>query len=163
MKPIITSLSLATLAMAIMQPALANKLEGTLNNDKYNWHILEHQQGSTANFSELMPGMYSVSIQGHRQNKFETKGTFVIDFMVMQGKASHASVSYFPESALTPHYGTKEEVPIQLDVLEFNGDTGRASGSVKASLLYMESLQAGYNPDNNLQADIRFDVTLQKE
>ncbi|MDV2858540.1 hypothetical protein [Oceanimonas sp. CAM02] len=160
MKTITTSL---TLALLVAPLAVANELTGTLDGKQHSWHILEHEQGSTANFSELMPSMYSVSIQGHRQNKFETKGTFVIDFMVMQGKASHASVSYFPESALTPHYGTKEEVPIQLDVLEFNGDTGRASGSVKASLLYMESLQAGHNPDNNLQADIRFDVTLQKE
>ncbi|WP_346351428.1 hypothetical protein N2M06_01995 [Oceanimonas sp. AH20CE76] len=160
MKTITTSL---TLALLVTPLAVANELTGTLDGKQHSWHILEHEQGSTANFSELMPGMYSVSIQGHRQNKFETKGTFVIDFMVIQGKANSASVSYFPENALTPHYGTKEEVPIQLNVLELNEDTGRASGSVKASLLYMESLQAGHNPDNNLQADIRFDVTLQKE
>ncbi|WP_418139459.1 hypothetical protein AB9R84_13290 [Oceanimonas smirnovii] len=160
MKTITTSL---TLALLLAPLAVANELTGTLNGEQHSWHILEHEQGSTANFSELMPGMYSVSIQGHRQNKYETKGTLTIDFMVIQDKVNTASVTYFPESSLTPHYGTKEEVPIQLDVLELNNENGRASGSVKASLLYMESLQAGHNPDNNLQADIRFDVTLQKE
>ncbi|MFH7564783.1 hypothetical protein [Oceanimonas smirnovii] len=160
MKTITTSL---TLALLLAPLAVANELTGTLNGEQHSWHILEHEQGSTANFSELMPGMYSVSIQGHRQNKYETKGTLTIDFMVIQDKVNTASVTYFPESSLTPHYGTKEEVPIQLDVLELNNENGRASGSVKASLLYMESLQAGHTPDNNLQADIRFDVTLQKE
>ncbi|OYD23355.1 hypothetical protein [Oceanimonas baumannii] len=160
MKTINTSLALA---LTIAPLSFANELAGTLDGKQHNWHILEHQQGSTANFSEIMPGMYSVSIQGHRQNKYETKGTLTIDFMIMQGKANTASVTYFPESTLTPHYGTKEEVSIQLDVLELNGDTGRASGSVETSLLYVENLQTEHNPNNKLQADIRFDVTLQKE
>lgn len=160
MKTITTSL---TLALLLAPLAVANELTGTLNGEQHSWHILEHEQGSTANFSELMPGMYSVSIQGHRQNKYETKGTLTIDFMVIQGKVNTASVTYFPESSLTPHYGTKEEVPIQLDVLELNNENGRASGNVKTTLMYVENLQTEHNPNNTMEIDVSFDVRLQNE
>lgn len=142
---------------------LANEVSGTLNGDEHQWHVLNQGGMSTANFSELMPGMINVTIQGHRQDRYETQGTLSIDFMVMEGAPSEASVTYFHESGLTPHYGTEEEVPIEIEVLEIDGDSGRAKGRVATSLAYVESMMAEHDHANTLEIDVSFDVVLVRD
>ncbi|MCA1769604.1 MAG: hypothetical protein LC652_06485 [Halomonas sp.] len=140
--------------------ALANEISGTLNGEPHEWHVLSEGDMSTASFSEFMPGMINVTVQGHRNDRYETQGTLSIDFMVMQGQPGDASVSYFHESGLTPHYGTEEDVPIEIDTLEIDGDSGRARGRVVTSLAYLESMQAAYDHDNAMEVDVSFDVVL---
>ncbi|NAW33456.1 hypothetical protein [Halomonas alimentaria] len=143
--------------------ALANEIHGSLDGEEREWHVVTHAEGSTANYHELMPGMLNVTIQGHREEKFATQGTLSIDFMVMQGSPSAASVTYFSEASMVPHYGTETEVPIELEVLELEGDSGRAKGRVRTSLAYVESMQSSHDADNSIDLDVEFDVTLVRE
>lgn len=142
---------------------MANEISGTLDGEPHEWHVLSEGGMSTANFSEFMPGMVNVTVQGHREARFETQGTLSIDFMVMQGTPSEASVTYFHESGLTPHYGTEEEVPIEIEELETDGDSGRVKGRVATSLAYVESMMAGHDHDNVMEIDVTFDVELVRE
>ena len=142
---------------------MANEIHGSLEGEEREWHVVTHAEGSTANYHELMPGMLNVTIQGHREEKFATQGTLSIDFMVMQGSPSAASVTYFSEASMVPHYGTETEVPIELEVLELEGDSGRAKGRVSTSLAYVESMQSSHDADNSIDLDVEFDVTLVRE
>lgn len=143
--------------------AVANEISGTLDGEPKQWHVITHAEGSTANFSELMPGMTDVTIQGHREQTFETQGTLSISFMVMEGEASSAMVTYFPESSIMPHYGTEDEVPIDIEVLDIDGDEGRAKGRVATSLAYLASMSDDYDHSNTMDVDVSFDVTLIRE
>lgn len=142
---------------------MASEISGTLDGEPHEWHVLTHADGSTAYFSELMPDMINVTVQGHREERYETQGTLSIDFMVMQGAPSEASVTFFHASGLTPHYGTEEEVPIEIEELEIDGETGRVKGRVATSLAYVESMMAGHDHDNVMEIDVTFDVVLMRE
>lgn len=166
MRDIGRSIGLALCAGAmtlVAAQALADEIRGTLDGEEREWHVVTHAQGSTANYHELMPGMLGVTIQAHREEKFATQGTLSIDFMVMQGTPGAASVTYFPENSLTPHYGTETEVPVEFEVLELEGDSGRAKGRVSTSLAYVESMQSSPDADNSIDLDVEFDVTLVRE
>ena len=142
---------------------MANEISGTLDGEPHEWHVLSEGGASTANFSEFMPGMVNVTVQGHREERYETQGTLSINFMVMQGAPDNASVTYFPESRLTPHYGTEEEVPIEIEALEIDGDGGRVKGRIATSLPYLESMTTEYDHDNAIEIDVTFDVVLVRE
>ncbi|WP_373181557.1 hypothetical protein [Halomonas campaniensis] len=142
---------------------MANEISGTLDGEPQEWHVLSEGDMSTANFSELMPGMVNVTVQGHREERYETQGTLSINFMVMQGAPSEASVTYFHESGLTPHYGTEEEVPIEIEELEIDGENGRVKGRVATSLAYVESMMTEHDHNNVMEIDVTFDVVLARE
>ncbi|WP_083007443.1 hypothetical protein [Halomonas sp. GT] len=143
--------------------AVADEISGTLDGEPKEWHVVTHSEGSTANFSELMPGMMNVTVQGHREPRFETQGTLSISFIVMNGNAGDASVSYFPESGMMPHYGTEQDVPIDIELLDVDGDTGRVEGRVATSLAYLASMSEDYDHSNTMDLDVSFDVTLVRE
>jgi len=143
--------------------AVADEVSGTLDGEPKEWHVVTHSEGSTANFSELMPGMMNVTVQGHREPRFETQGTLSISFIVMNGNAGDASVSYFPESGMMPHYGTEQDVPIDIELLDIDGDTGRVKGRVATSLAYLASMSEDYDHSNTMDIDVSFDVTLVRE
>lgn len=157
-------LALCAGAMALASAqALADEIRGTLDGEAREWHVVTHAEGSTANYHELMPGMLGVTIQGHREEKFATQGTLSIDFMVMQAPPGAASVTYFPENSLTPHYGTESDVPIEIEALEIDGETGRVKGRVATSLAYVESMMTEHDHDNAMEIDVTFDVALVRE
>lgn len=149
--------------MLVATPALADEISGTLDGEPKEWHVVTHSQGSTANFSEMMPGIMNVTVQGHREPRFETQGTLSISFIVMSGDAGDASVSYFPESGILPHYGTEQDVPIDIELLDVDGDTGRVKGRVATSLAYVASMSDDYDHSNTMDVDVSFDVTLVRE
>lgn len=142
---------------------MANEIRGTLDGEPHEWHVLSEGDMSTANFSELMPGMVNVTVQGHREARYATQGTLSISFMVMQGQPGDASVTYFHESGLTPHYGTESDVPIEIEELEIDGETGRVKGRVATSLAYVESMMTEHDHDNAMEIDVTFDVVLVRE
>lgn len=143
--------------------ALADEISGTLDGEPKEWHVVTHSEGSTASFSELVPGMVSVTIQGHREQRYETQGTLNIGFMAMNGAVNSASVSYFPENSIMPHYGTEKEVPIAIELLNIDDDPGRAKGRITTSLAYVASMSDGYDHNNAIDLDVSFDVTLTRE
>lgn len=143
--------------------AVADDISGTLDGEPKEWHVVTHSEGSTASFSELVPGMVNVTIQGHREQRYETQGTLNIDFMVMNGVVSSASVSYFPENSIMPHYGTAEEVPIDIELLDIDDDPGHTKGRITASLAYVASMSDGHDHSNAIDLDVSFDVTLTHE
>lgn len=143
--------------------AVADEISGTLDGESKEWHVVTHSEGSTANFSELMPGMMNVTVQGHREPKFETQGTLSISFIVMNGNAGDASVSYFSESGMLPHYGTEQDVPMDIELLDVDGDTGRVKGRVATSLAYLASMSDDYDHSNTMDIDVSFDATLVRE
>ncbi|WP_433924318.1 hypothetical protein ACN06F_16350 [Vreelandella sp. 21] len=149
--------------MLVATPVLADEISGTLDGESKEWHVVTHSEGSTANFSELMPGMMDVTIQGHREPKFETQGTLSISFIVMNGDTGDASVSYFPENGMLPHYGTEQDVPIDIELLDIDGDTGRVKGRVVTSLAYLASMSDDYDHSNTMDIDVSFDATLVRE
>src|SRR5690554_8236825 len=104
---------------------MANEIRGTLDGEPHEWHVLSEGDMSTANFSELMPGMVNVTVQGHREARYEPQRTRRISFLVMQGAPSEASVTYFHERGLTRPHGPESAFPIECQALELAGVTGR--------------------------------------
>lgn len=150
---------LLTATLALPFSALADSVTGTLDGDEREWHVVTHSEGSTANFSEIAPGMYTVTIQAHREQRYALEGTLSIDFMVMNGQPMNASLMYLPEDNMIPHYGTEgETASVQFDTLEIDGETARLKGSVETTLLYLASIAEGHDPDDTLDVAVNFDV-----
>lgn len=156
----------ALLASAVCAPPalMANEISGTLDGEEHTWQIISEGNETSAYFSELVPGMMNVTIQGHRSDTYETQGTLSISFGVMNGEAMDgASVMYLPEKSLTPHYGTEEDIPFTLESLELGEERGRTVGRVTAELPYLISMAEGYDHSRTMEIDISFDVELQRE
>ncbi|MBA2778680.1 hypothetical protein [Billgrantia kenyensis] len=153
----------ALAALMLATPLLADQVTGTLDGEKREWHTLRSADASTVNFRELMPGMYGMTIQGHREARFETQGTLSIDFMVMNDVPNGVTVMYFPESGMTPHYTLEQVERVSFDRLEIDGDTARIVGSLEGALMHVASMTSDPDPSDTIELSVRFDVEARRE
>ena len=58
----------------LAMPTQSNTLEGELNGEIHQWHILERGGNSTAYYSSLGAGMQTLTIQGHAENRYAMQG-----------------------------------------------------------------------------------------
>lgn len=145
-------------ALLISTGALADTITGTLNGEPRSWHVVKQGGSSTANFSELVPGMQTVTVQGHVENQFATEGTLSIGFTLINGEmVSPPEATYFHTSGFMPNYGN-QDTPQQweLKVGEIEGNTVHVAGHY-AGTLKLQGKPTGDEPET-MELDVKFDV-----
>lgn len=161
LRPIALGMLLSALAAAAW--AQEQTFQGTLGGESREWTILEQAGQSTASFGELMPGMVTVTIQGHDGPRFSVQGALSISFMTMNEQIGDLEVMYFPESAMLPHYTSIEPTGLEIERFEVEGDTARLAGRYRGTLRYMEAFGATPDPARSLEVDVRFDLEAARE
>lgn len=150
--------------MLLAVPAHAETMQGSIDGEQRTWYILERHGDSSATFREVAPNIVSITIQGHRAQRFETEGTLVINFVLMNGQPMEGDgVSYFPGPRTFPHYTTHDAPGLELDEIVIDGDQARVSGRFRGELVHVESITAGEDPDDTIHVDVSFDVTALKQ
>ena len=153
-----TVLILGLVGLLLSSPAVADTIEGTLNGEPRTWHVFKQGGSSTANFSELVPGMQTVTLQGHVDDEFATQGTVSIGFTLMNGEmVSPPEASYFHTGKFVPNYGN-QDTPRQWDlsVREIDGNTMHFAGQY-AGTLKLQGKPTGDEPET-IELDVTFDV-----
>lgn len=150
------------LITVLLTPAHADTLQGLIDNEAYSWHVLQQGDTSTATFAELSPGMLSVTLQGHAEQRYATQGTLSINFTLMDGEVlADPEVAFFHSERMRPHYasdGAPESW--QLNVQEVDGDSGRFAGRYQGVLQLMGT--ADETQPESIAVDIEFDVQAQR-
>ncbi|MBQ0777438.1 MAG: hypothetical protein KBT84_07590 [Pseudomonas sp.] len=157
------SLSSCIVAVLLLNPAVADTIEGSLNGESKSWNVLKQQGASTATFSELTPGMQTVRLQGHVEQKFATQGTLSINFTLMNGSLiSPPEVTYFHTNGFMPNYGN-QDTPAgwELSVSEIEGDSAHFVGRYEGTLK-LQGKPEGNEPDT-LELAVEFDVRASKD
>lgn len=147
-----------TAAALIGSPAFADTIEGSLNGKPQTWHVLNQGGASTANFTELSPGMQTVTLQGHVEEKFATRGTLSIGFTLMNGALlTPPEVSYFHTDRFMPSYGNQDTPPHwELSVSEIDGNSAHFVGRYQGAL-NLQGKPEGDEPQT-LELAVDFDV-----
>lgn len=142
---------------------MADSVEGWIDGEEKRWHVLKQRGASSASFTELGRGMYTVILQAHAGDDYATEGTVSISFTMMNGQlVAPASASYFHTPRVMPHYANQDE-PEQweLTVNEIEGERARFVGSYQSTL----SLQGNPAADEPAQIElaVEFDVEALRE
>ena len=165
MKLNVNSLFAFTTLCCLAISTQANTLEGELNGEIRQWHILESGGNSTANYSSLGAGMQTLTIQGHAENRYAMQGTLSINLTVMNGNLlDDPEVSYFPESRMFPIYSSEDgSTTLQNFTVQQQGENIHVSGEVHGNLYRMEGIGQATNYDDTMSITVRFDAELKEE
>ena len=146
--------------LALPGLAVADTLEGAIDDEGRQWYILKADGESTANFSEHMPGMLGINIQGHAEDHFVVEGSIAVSITMMDGKPiGGPEVSYFPDAGMFPMYTSTGDGEWHLETVEVDGDTATVTGTYSGQLALVESMQDEADTENTVAVDLRFDVT----
>ncbi len=165
MKLSVNSLFAFTTLCCLAIPTQANTLEGELNGEIRQWHILERGGNSTAYYSSLGAGMQTLTIQGHAENRYAMQGTLSINLTVMNGNLlGDPEVSYFPESRMFPPYSSEDNsVTLQNFSMQQQDNNIHVSGEVHGNLYRMEGIGQATNYDDKVSINVRFDTELKED
>ncbi|WP_429911322.1 hypothetical protein [Glycocaulis sp.] len=144
--------------------AFADEVSGSLDGEARQWHVLQGEDGKTVNFSELSPGFHTVTVQAHRNTRYEVEGSVSITFTLMDGEIIDAEAMYFPEARMTPHF-TDENAQdgLVLETVNLDGGTARLVGRYEGELAYRASMFREPDESNTVSLVVEFDVTPSRE
>ena len=165
MKLNVLSITALTSLCCLAFPIHAHTLEGELDGETRQWHILERGGNSTAYYSSFGAGMQTLTIQGHAENRYAMQGTLSINLTVMNGNLlGDPEVSYFPESRMFPSYSSEDgSATLQNFSMKQQGDHIHVSGEVLGNLYRMEGIGQDTNYDDTISINVRFDTELREE
>lgn len=165
MKLNVLSITALTSLCCLAFPIHANTLEGELDGETRQWHILERGGNSTAYYSSFGAGMQTLTIQGHAENRYAMQGTLSINLTVMNGNLlGDPEVSYFPESRMFPSYSSEDgSATLQNFSMQQQGDHIHVSGEVLGNLYRMEGIGQDTNYDDTISINVHFDAELKEE
>ncbi|MFP4155924.1 MAG: hypothetical protein ACOC00_05055 [Halothiobacillaceae bacterium] len=155
-----TAVSALVLAMTSLSVG-ANTIEGQLNGEPRDWHVLQESEASSVNFQEIMPGMISYTIQGHAEPQYAVPGTLSLNFMDMNGSLGEPEVSFFPNATLMPHYGESTTRAWELDVKDNADGSKQLTGHFIGTLIMVD--HSSSNPDDSMEVEVRFEVQAMPE
>lgn len=150
----------ATLTLSLIAfNANANTLQGTLNGEEQSWHILQKDDMSTASYTELSPGMLTVTLQGHSEQRYAVKGTLSVNFTMMNGQMiGNSEVTYFPTKKFMQNYSNQDKpAHWELEIKQAEGDRMRFTGRYKGTLNYTGKPSDGQS--ESMDIDVNFDIT----
>jgi hypothetical protein len=162
---LLVSVLLAGASLAAASPAAADQyLRGVLDGEQKQWQVLESQGQSTAYFSDS-GGYLDITLQGHEDARFSTKGAVSISMLAMDGRLpDEAEVIFFPEATLLPNYNSDgQDGELELTRFERNGDRLRISGRYRGTLGYVESARQRGEATRHMEVDIEFDLVLPQD
>ena len=139
-------------------------LRGTLDGEERQWHVLATHGQSTSYFREDF-GYVEVTLQGHAEARFATKGALSISMLAMNGQLPvEAEVMYFPEATLLPNYNSDgQEGQLELERFAVEGDQLRITGRYQGTLRYVESIRPQGESSRHMTVDVRFDLLVPRE
>lgn len=156
---IFVGLLFAGLAACDAPSAGADQIDGAIDGEARQWHVLTGPDGSTASFTEISPGIFSVSIQGHREDRFAVEGSVGLTFTVMNGDMVGSEAIYFPESGFEPNYTDVDAADgLELEALSFDGDTARIVGRYQGEMLFKDSLTSEPDVSDAIEVELEFDL-----
>ncbi|MGY6532842.1 hypothetical protein [Glycocaulis sp.] len=155
---------LGSLALTTTGAALADEVSGSVDGEARQWHVLQGEDGKTVNFSELSPGLYTVTVQAHRNTRYEIEGSVSVTFTLMGGEIIDAEAMYFAEARMTPHF-TDENAQdgLVLETADLDGGTPRLVGRYEGELAYRASMFREPDETNTVSLVVEFDVTPSRE
>jgi len=139
-------------------------LRGTLDGEERQWHVLVAHGRSTSYFREDF-GYVDVTLQGHAEARFSTKGALSISMLAMNGQLPvEAEVIYFPAATMLPNYNSDgQEGQLELEHFAVEGDQLRISGRYQGTLRYVESIGPKGQSSRHMAVDVRFDLRVPRE
>ncbi|MCC5981778.1 MAG: hypothetical protein JJU26_08685 [Oceanicaulis sp.] len=142
----------------------ADTVRGSIDGEAREWHVLTGDDGKTVNFSELSAGIYQVTVQAHRQDRYEVEGSVSLTFTVMDGTVLDAEAMYFPQAGMFPHY-TREEAGggLEIERMELTGATGRLVGRFEGELVHRASMFSELDESNVTILVLEFEVSPTRE
>jgi len=142
----------------------ADSVTGSINGEARQWHVLRGEDGKTVNFSRLSAGMYQVTVQAHRRNRYEIQGSVSLTFTLREDNVLDATAMYFPQSRMFPQY-TREEAggALVIERVDFNGADGRLVGRFEGELAHRASMFAEPDEGNLIALVLEFDVAPTRE
>lgn len=151
-------------ALATACTAMADDVSGSVDGEARQWHVLQGEDGKTVNFSELSPGLYTVTVQAHRNTRYEVEGSVSVTFTLMNGEIIDGDAMYFPEARMTPHF-TDENAQdgLVLETVDLDGGTPRLVGRYEGELAYRASMFREPDETNTVSLVVEFDVTPSRE
>ena len=156
---IFVGLMFAALAACDAPSAGAEQIDGAIDGEARQWHVLTGPDGSTASFTEISPGIFSVSIQGHREDRFAVEGSVGLTFTVMNCAVVGSEAIYFPEGGFEPNYTDIEAADgLELDAITFGEDSARITGRYRGELLYKDSLTSEPDGSESIALELDFDL-----
>jgi hypothetical protein len=161
--------SIACLLAGVMGAAAstasaADRLRGTVDGEERQWQVLASHGESTAYFRD-MNGLLEVTIQGHADARFTTKGALSISMLAMDGQLPfEAEVMYFPEAAMLPNFNSDgQDGELELERFEQDGDRLYIRGRYRGSLGYVETIRPRVEPTRHIDVDLEFDLALPRQ
>lgn len=148
------------MVLATACTALADDVSGSVDGEARQWHVLQGDDGKTVSFSEFSPGFHTITIQAHRNNRYEVEGSVSITFSLMDGELSDGQAMYFPEARMTPHF-TDENAHegLVLERVELDGGHTRLVGRYEGELAYRGSMFSEADETNTISLAVEFDVS----
>ncbi len=160
-----SGLILGTLLLSAAPLALADSvLRGTLDGEARVWHVVQGGGNSTASF-RADPAYIDVTLQGHAEKRFSTKGALSISLLAMGGQPpDEAEVMYFPEATMLPHYSSEGEAA-EFEITEFSidGDQLHIAGRYRGTLRYVETIRPQSPSSKRVEIDVEFDMVVPRE
>ena len=154
---------LALFAQPLFAQDITGTITGNVGEETGEWSTIQIEDINTANTSEVVPTLWSFSIQGHRDAKFATEGTVSIEFdIVNETTLMSADVTYFYGSSIMENYQSDDSVTLTLTQIEKVGDTYLVAGNIvgeiyKSSGKYGEEIDA----DDAMPVDLTFTATAE--
>jgi hypothetical protein len=153
-----TAAALSCLALA-GGAAHADRVAGSLDGEPREWHVLSGPDGKTAYVSELPGGVQSVTVQAHRQDRFETEGSISLSLHLFNGQVMSAEAIYFPESGMLPHYAAQDALDgLDIETLDLTAAPPRVAGRFEYDLVYQESMSTDPDTGRTVTLVVEFDV-----
>lgn len=148
----------------IPSAVLADSVRGGVDGEPREWHVLAGEDGKTVNFSELSPRLYQVTVQAHREDRYEVQGSVSLTFTLMDGDVLDAEAMYFPVAGMFPHFSQEEAGGgLVIEHADFTGATGELVGRFEGELAYRASMFADPDEGNVIALVMEFDITPSRE
>lgn len=140
--------------------ALADEVSGSVDGEARQWHVLQGDDGKTVKFRQLSPGIHQVTVQAHRNTRYEIEGSFSITFSLMDGELIGSEAMYFPTARMTPHFSNENaQDGLVLERVELEGGQARLVGRYEGELAYRESMFSELDGGNTISLVVEFDVS----
>ncbi len=144
-------------------------IDATLDGEAMTWYQIEittpEGTASASTWSNIAMTLHNISLQGFVEPSYALDGALAISVSLMDGLPEgcpctyadfEASVLYLSSGSMFSDLYTSDEeggaVTVVIDVFEPIGDgVYRVEGSFEATLVYVESMTAGADPDDSIE------------
>jgi hypothetical protein len=141
-----------------------NLMRGTLDGKAHEWQIVMAEGHSSSYFSDQ--GAYiDVTLQGHAEQRFSTKGALSISMLSMGGQPpDEVEVMYFPEATMLPNFNSEgQDAELEISKFTINGDELHIAGRYRGLLRYVETIRPQGSSSRHMDIDVEFDLVVPRE